>query len=99
MGTPIKAAGDGIITLTAPDTFYSGNVVVIDHGHGLQTIYAHMNKINVKEKQAVKKGDIIGEVGKTGRATGPHLHWGASLRNTRFIPHALLEDGKCIKID
>ena len=91
IGTPIKAAGDGIVTLTAPNTFYSGNVVVIDHGHGLQTIYAHMNKIDVKEKQFVKKGDIIGEVGKTGRVTGPHLHWGASLRNTRFIPHSLLK--------
>ena len=103
LGTPIKAAGDGIITLTAPNTFYSGNVVVIDHGHGLQTIYAHMNKINVKEKQAVKKGDIIGEVGKTGRATGPHLHWGASLRNTRFTPHSLIDMGKenptCITLD
>ncbi len=90
IGTKIKAASDGIITLTAPDTFYSGNVVVIDHGHGLQTIYAHMNEIYVKQGQSVKQGEIIGEVGKTGRVTGPHLHWGASLRNTRFNPYSLL---------
>lgn len=90
IGTKIKAAGDGIITLTAPNTFYSGNVVIIDHGHGLQTIYAHMNKIYVKQGQSIKQGEIIGEVGKTGRVTGPHLHWGASLRNTRFNPYSLL---------
>lgn len=102
VGTPIKAASDGIVVLTAPDTFYSGNVVVIDHGHGLQTIYAHMNKIYVKEKQSIKQGEIIGEVGKTGRVTGPHLHWGASLRNTRFNPYSLLKLNKdtsaCSKI-
>lgn len=94
VGTPIKASGDGIVTLTAPDTFYSGNVVIIDHGHGLQTIYAHMNKIYVKQGQSVKQGEIIGEVGKTGRVTGPHLHWGASLRNTRFNPYSLLKLNK-----
>ena len=94
IGTPIKASGDGIITLTALDTFYSGNVVVIDHGHGLQTIYAHMNKIYVKEGQFVKQGEIIGEVGKTGRVTGPHLHWGASLKNIRFNPYSLLKLNK-----
>ena len=94
IGTPIKASGDGIVTLTAPNTFYSGNVVIIDHGHGLQTIYAHMNKIYVKQGQSVKQGEIIGEVGKTGRVTGPHLHWGASLRNTRFNPYSLLKLNK-----
>lgn len=94
IGTPIKASGDGVVTLTAPDTFYSGNVVVIDHGHGLQTIYAHMNKIYVKQGQTVKQGEFIGEVGRSGRVTGPHLHWGASLRNTRFNPYSLLNLNK-----
>lgn len=93
-GTPVKAAASGIVMLSAPDLFYSGNVVVIDHGHGLQTIYAHLKEYNVKKGDKVKQGDIIGKVGKTGRVTGPHLHWGASLRGTRFNPYSLLNINK-----
>lgn len=101
-GTPVKAAASGIVMLSAPDLFYSGNVVVIDHGHGLQTIYAHLKKYNVKKGDKVKQGDIIGLVGKTGRVTGPHLHWGASLRGTRFNPYSLLNINKsdvCLTLD
>lgn len=91
-GTDIKAPADGIITLSGMENyFYSGNVVIIDHGHKLFTIYAHMNDIVVKNGDKVKQGDIIGYVGKTGRVTGPHLHWGASLENIRFDPKQLLE--------
>lgn len=100
-GTPVKASGDGFVALNAADTFYSGNVIVIDHGHGLQTVYAHLNKMNVKKGDKVKQGDIIGEVGQTGRVTGPHLHWGASLRGTRFNPYSLLklnDHNSCTKI-
>ena len=93
-GTPVKAASDGVVTLNAPNTFYSGNVIVIDHGQGLQTIYAHLQKMNVKKGQKVKQGEVIGTVGKTGRVTGPHLHWGASLRGTRFNPFSLLNINK-----
>lgn len=93
LGTPVAAAGDGKVVLTADDLFYSGNVVVIDHGYGLQTIYAHLNKITAQKGQKVKKGEIIGEVGKTGRVTGPHLHWGASLKGIRFNPFSLLRLG------
>lgn len=93
LGTPVAAAGDGKVVLTAGDLFYSGNVVVIDHGYGLQTIYAHLNKITAQKGQKVKKGEIIGEVGKTGRVTGPHLHWGASLKGIRFNPFSLLRLG------
>lgn len=89
-GTKIKASGDGIVTLSGGDFFYSGNMVVIDHGYNLSTIYAHMKSTNVKIGDTVKKGQIIGEVGKTGRATGAHLHWGASLNGTRFDPKSLL---------
>ena len=90
-GTPVKAAADGKIALAYPDLFYSGNVIVVDHGFGLQTIYAHLKDMNVKRGDTVKQGDIIGTVGKTGRVTGPHLHWGASLRNVRFNPQSLLD--------
>ncbi len=90
-GTPVKASGDGQVVLAYPDLFYSGNMVVIDHGFGLQTIYAHLKDINVKRGDMVKKGDVIGSVGKTGRVTGPHLHWGASLRNVRFNPAVLID--------
>ncbi len=90
-GTPVKAASDGEVVLAYPDLFYSGNTIVVDHGHGLQTIYAHLKDMNVKRGDTVKQGDVIGTVGKTGRATGPHLHWGASLRNVRFNPQSLLD--------
>lgn len=90
-GTPIKAAAKGKVVLAYPDLFYSGNVVVIDHGFGLQTIYAHLKEMKVKLGDDVEQGDIIGLVGKTGRATGPHLHFGASLRNLRFNPQSLLD--------
>ena len=90
-GTPVKASADGKVVLAYPDLFYSGNVVVIDHGFGLQTIYAHLKEMKVKLGDDVKQGDVIGLVGQTGRATGPHLHFGASLRNLRFNPQSLLD--------
>lgn len=89
-GTEVKAASDGMVVLAAADLFYSGNVVVLDHGYGLHTIYAHLSKINVRRGDKVSQGDIIGLVGHTGRATGPHLHWGASLNGTKFRPDSLL---------
>ena len=99
-GTPIKAAGNGKVILNGKDYFYTGNMVIIDHGQGLQTIYAHMKESKVKVGDEVKKGQIIGLVGHTGRATGPHLHWGASLNNVRFRPHSLLSvnNKKCQQI-
>ena len=89
-GTPVAAAGDGVVTLAYPDLFYSGNVIIIDHGFGLYTIYAHLQNMDVKRGDKVKQGDIIGRVGQTGRATGPHLHWGASVGGTRINPLSLL---------
>lgn len=89
-GTPVKASGTGKVILSGKDYFYTGNMVIIDHGQGLQTIYAHLKEAKVKAGETVKKGQVIGLVGHTGRATGPHLHWGASLNNVRFRPHSLL---------
>lgn len=100
-GTPVTASADGIVTLSGGDFFYSGNMVIIDHGQGLFTMYAHMKDVNVKKGERVTQGQTIGTVGQTGRATGPHLHWGASWNNIRFNPETLLELGKseqCINI-
>lgn len=91
LGTDVVAAGDGKVVMTAPNLFYSGNMITIDHGYGLQTMYAHLNKIKVKNGQLVKKGEVIAEVGQTGRVTGPHLHWGAAIKGVRFNPHSLLQ--------
>ncbi|MTI22439.1 M23 family metallopeptidase [Fulvivirga sp. RKSG066] len=73
-GTPIYATGDGIVTARYLSTSY-GNVVFINHGYGYQTVYAHMSKFNIKRGETVKRGQIIGYVGNTGRSQGPHLHY------------------------
>ncbi|MBR1605945.1 MAG: M23 family metallopeptidase [Alphaproteobacteria bacterium] len=90
-GTPVYASSDGNVTLSGGNYFYTGNVVVLDHGQNLSTIYAHLKSTTVKKGDKVKQGDIIGYVGQTGRATGPHLHWGASVNNVRFQPLSLLK--------
>ena len=90
VGTPVHAAADGVVSLVHPDMFYTGETVMIDHGLGLQTVYAHMSRIDVKLGQRVRQGEAIGAVGATGRATGPHLHWGASWLDRRLDPETLL---------
>lgn len=100
-GTPVLASGAGKVVLSGKDYFYTGNMVIIDHGYGLQTIYAHLQEATVATGDIVNQGDIIGYVGKTGRATGAHLHWGASLNGVRFRPHSLLNinDKSCKKLN
>ena len=84
-GAPIAAAGGGVITL-ADDLYFNGNTIFIDHGRGLITMYCHMSELLVSEGERVEKGQTIGLVGATGRATGPHLHWTVSLNGTRVDP-------------
>ncbi len=90
-GTPVIAAKDGVVT-NIGDYFYNGKIIFIDHGQGLITSYCHLNSINVTAQQQVKTGDIIGTVGKTGRVTGPHLHWSVSLNGVRVDPELFLNE-------
>lgn len=75
-GTPVGAMAAGVVSLAAPDMYFTGNTVMIDHGYGLHSVYAHLSELDVKVGQAVEQGQPIGRIGATGRATGPHLHWG-----------------------
>jgi murein DD-endopeptidase MepM/ murein hydrolase activator NlpD len=88
-GTPIHAPNDGLVVLTG-DLYYTGNTVVIDHGLGLLSLFAHLSRIDAREGQTVKAGDVVGLVGATGRVTGPHLHWTVRLGGARVDPLSLL---------
>jgi len=90
-GTKIKAMLDGVVTLVEPDLFYTGGTLIFDHGHGISTLYMHMEKIFVKNGQAVKQGDVIGTVGSTGRATGAHLDIRLNWFNVRLDPATALD--------
>lgn len=85
-GTPIQAPADGVAVLVHHDMFYTGKTMMIDHGLGLTTVYAHMDSISVIEGQVLKQGDAIGTVGQTGRATGAHLHWGMTWKGVHLDP-------------
>lgn len=90
LGTDVAATNDGIVRLTA-DHFFSGKGIFVDHGLGFYSMYFHLSEILVKDGDLVKAGQIIGKVGSTGRATGPHLHWGVKLNGARVNPYALLD--------
>lgn len=88
-GSPVRASNSGRVVL-ANDLYFAGKTVVIDHGLGVFTQYLHFSKIIAQRGESVKKGDVIGEIGSTGRVTGPHLHWGVRVLGTRIDPLSLL---------
>jgi murein DD-endopeptidase MepM/ murein hydrolase activator NlpD len=93
-GTPVHAPADGVVTFAAPDLYLTGGTVLLDHGHGISSNFLHLSRIDVKVGDVVKQGDVIGAVGMTGRATGPHLHWGMSWFDVRIDPLLVLESRK-----
>lgn len=90
MQTPIKASNDGVVKI-AKDRYFSGNSIIIDHGFGIYTQYYHLDKINVKKGDIVKKGQIIGLSGQSGRVTGPHLHFGIMVNSKQVDPIDFIE--------
>ncbi len=89
-GTPVKAPAAGIVTLAHPDMFFSGGTLILDHGHGLSSSFLHLSRILVKEGDRVEQGELIAEVGATGRVTGAHLDWRMNLFTTRIDPQLLV---------
>lgn len=87
-GTPVRAPASGRVLL-ADSLFFQGKTVLVDHGLGLTTLYAHLSRILVKPGDSVRKGQLLGKVGATGRATGPHLHWALKWRTIRVDPFSL----------
>jgi murein DD-endopeptidase MepM/ murein hydrolase activator NlpD len=88
-GTPIRATNRGRVVL-AKNLFFSGNTVILDHGLGIYSIYAHLSRIDAKRGTLVKNGAVVGLAGATGRVTGPHLHWGTRVQGARVDPFTLV---------
>ena len=97
-GSPVLASNSGRVVLVG-DFFFSGRAVFLDHGQGVYTMYFHLSKINVVEGQQVARGQVLGLVGMTGRATGPHLHWGVRLGGSRVDPTSLVKQTHWAKAD
>ncbi len=90
-GTPVKAPADGVITFADPGLYLTGGTVVLDHGHGISSNFLHLSRIDMKVGDSVQQGEVIAAAGATGRATGPHLHWGMSWFDVRIDPLLVLE--------
>jgi murein DD-endopeptidase MepM/ murein hydrolase activator NlpD len=89
-GTPVVSPANGIVRLAAQDMYLMGNTLMIDHGLGVVSIFIHLDSISAVEGDRVEQGNIVARVGQTGRATGPHLHWGISVGSISIDPARLL---------
>jgi len=89
-GTPVKAMMDGEVTLAENDMYFTGGTIIFDHGHGISTLYMHMKDINVKVGQKIKQGQIVGSLGQSGRATGPHLDIRLNWFDVKLDPASIL---------
>ena len=89
-GTKIKSSATGVVTMAEPDLYYTGGTIMMDHGHGISTIYSHLETLKVKVGDEILQGDIIGTVGSTGRSTGPHLDFRLNWFQTRLDPMSVL---------
>ena len=90
-GTPVKAMMDGVITLAENNMYFTGGTIIFDHGHGISTLFMHMKDVDVKVGQQVKKGEIVGTLGKSGRATGPHLDIRLNWFDVKLDPASILK--------
>ncbi len=90
-GTPVKAMMDGEVTLAENNMYFTGGTLIFDHGHGISTLFMHMKDINVRVGQKVKQGEIVGTLGKTGRATGPHLDIRLNWFDVKLDPMTILK--------
>ena len=91
-GTKIKSSATGVVTMAEPDLYYTGGTIIMDHGHGISTIYSHLETLKVKVGDEILQGDIIGTVGSTGRSTGPHLDFRINWFQTRLDPMSVLSN-------
>ena len=91
LGTMIKSSGTGVVTMAEDDLYYTGGTIIMDHGHGISTIYSHLENVLVSVGDKINQGDIIGTVGSTGRSTGPHLDFRINWFQTRLDPMSVLK--------
>ena len=92
-GAPVGATASGVVSLAESDMYFTGGTVMLDHGHGVHSIYAHLGEVRVTVGQELRQGQILGTVGATGRATGPHLHWGIYWFDRAVDPASLVDTG------
>ncbi len=93
-GTPVKAPAAGVVSFANPDLYLTGGTLLLDHGFGISSNFLHLSRIDVKVGDRIEQGQVIGAVGATGRATGPHLHWGMNWFDVRIDPLLVLERGR-----